>query len=92
MPEKPKHNRRRFLRNASLTVAAAEFGMIGFADAQFKEQPLGLKGEQLMSQPAQAQYTSKPKPCVPSALTYRRRPSSTFAGASQRHGGRTERR
>lgn len=34
MPEHINHGRRRFLRNAALSIAAAEFGMIGFADAQ----------------------------------------------------------
>ncbi len=32
--EEINYDRRRFLRNAAMTFAAAEFGMIGFADAQ----------------------------------------------------------
>ncbi len=59
MSEESKHDRRRFLHNAATTIAAAEFGMIGFADAQSNKKPSGLKGEQRMSQVAQAQSTSQ---------------------------------
>ena len=34
MSEEIKHNRRRFLGTAAMTIAAAQFGMIGSADAQ----------------------------------------------------------
>jgi len=34
VPEKITHDRRRFLRNAAVTIAAAEFGTIASADAQ----------------------------------------------------------
>ncbi len=42
-----------------MTIAAAEFGMIGFANAQSNKKPSGLKGEQKMSQVNQAQSTSQ---------------------------------
>jgi epoxide hydrolase-like protein len=58
MSEEFKHNRRRFLRKAVMTIAVAEFGMIGSGEAQFNKQPSGLKGEQKMSQLNQAQSTS----------------------------------
>jgi hypothetical protein len=59
MPEATKHDRRRFLRNAAMTIAVAEFGMSGSADAQSNKQPSGLKGEQKMSQLNQAQSISE---------------------------------
>ena len=34
MYEELDHHRRRFLRTAAGTIAAAQFGMMGFADAQ----------------------------------------------------------
>ena len=34
MSQEINHDRRRFLRNAAMTIAAAQFGMIGSADAQ----------------------------------------------------------
>ena len=34
MSEEIKHDRRRFLGTAAMTIAAAELGMIGSADAQ----------------------------------------------------------
>jgi hypothetical protein len=34
IPERVDYDRRRFLRNAAMTIAAAEFVMIGSADAQ----------------------------------------------------------
>jgi hypothetical protein len=58
MPEATKHDRRRFLRNAAMTIAVAEFGMSGSADAQSNKQPSGLKGEHKMSQLNQAQSIS----------------------------------
>ena len=45
MSEESKRDRRHFLRNAAITIAAAEFGMLGFADAQSNKKPSGLKGE-----------------------------------------------
>ena len=59
MAEGSKRDRRRFLRNAAMTIAAVEFDMIGFADAQSNKKPSGLKGEQKMSQVNQAQSTSQ---------------------------------
>jgi hypothetical protein len=34
MPKETRHDRRRFLRNAAMTIAVAEFGMIGSAESQ----------------------------------------------------------
>jgi len=34
MTEESKHGRRHFLRNAAITIAAVEFGMRGFVNAQ----------------------------------------------------------
>ena len=68
MPEETKHDRRRFLRNAAVTIAAvAEFGVIGSVDAQSNKQPSGLKGEQKMSQLNQGQSTS----AVPAVRPFR---------------------
>ena len=58
MPAETKHGRRCFLRNAAMTIAAGEFGMIGFANAQSNKKPSGLEGEQKMNQLNQAQSTS----------------------------------
>ena len=43
------------LRNAAVAIAAAEFGMIGSADAQSTQKLSGLEEEQMMSLPTQAQ-------------------------------------
>jgi pimeloyl-ACP methyl ester carboxylesterase len=59
MSEESKHDRRSFLRNAAITMAAAEISIFGFADAQSNKKPSGLKGEQKMSQVAKAQSTSQ---------------------------------
>jgi pimeloyl-ACP methyl ester carboxylesterase len=59
MSEESKRARRHFLRNAAITIAAAEFGMLGFADAQSNKKTSGLKGEQGMSQVVKAQSTSE---------------------------------
>ena len=59
MSEEIRNDRRGFLRNAVMTVAATEFGMIGFADAQSNKKPSGLKGVQKMSQVVKAQSTSE---------------------------------
>jgi len=59
MSEESKHGRRSFLRNAAVTIGAAEVGMLGFVDAQSNKSPSGLKGEQAMSQVAKAQSTSQ---------------------------------
>ena len=48
-----------------MTIAVAEFGMLGFADAQSNKRPSGLKGEQKMSQVAKAQSTSQPQAVRP---------------------------
>jgi len=45
MSEESKRERRHFLSNAAITITAAEFGMLGFADAQSNKKPSGLKGE-----------------------------------------------
>ena len=59
MPEEPRHYRRRFLHNAGMAIAAAQFGMIGFADARSNREPSGVEGEHTMSQPDQAQSPSE---------------------------------
>jgi len=45
MFEESKHDRRHFLRNAAITIAAAEFSMLGFANAQYNKNSPGPKGE-----------------------------------------------
>ena len=45
MSEKVSYDRRRFLGTAAMAIAAAEVGMIGFADAPSNKQPSGLEGE-----------------------------------------------
>jgi pimeloyl-ACP methyl ester carboxylesterase len=65
MSEETRHDRRRFLRNAAMTVVAAEFGMIGAGDAQCEEEPSDLKGEQTMSQVNVVQPGSAPQAVRP---------------------------
>lgn len=49
MPEETKLDRLRFLRDAAMTIAAAEFGINGFADAQSNKKPLGKSWSRLLS-------------------------------------------
>src|SRR5713226_2781300 len=58
MSGESKQDRRRFLRNAA-TIAAAEVGMIGFANAQSNNEPSGPKGEPKMSQVDKVAYASE---------------------------------
>jgi pimeloyl-ACP methyl ester carboxylesterase len=50
MAERFKHGRRRLLRNAAMTLAAAEFGVVGLAEAQSNDKLLGSTGDEKMSQ------------------------------------------
>jgi len=59
MSGESKQDRRRFLRNAAVTIAAAEVGIIGFANAQSNNEPSGAKGEPKMSQVDKVAYASE---------------------------------
>jgi pimeloyl-ACP methyl ester carboxylesterase len=59
MAEESKYDRRRFLRNTAMTIAAAEFGTIGFANAQSNKKPSGLKESPKMSQADKVAYASE---------------------------------
>src|SRR5215467_9299288 len=65
MSQESTHHRRHFLRNAAMTITAAELGMIGVAGAQFNKEPAGPKGAQRMSQPEVAQFVSAPQTVRP---------------------------
>jgi pimeloyl-ACP methyl ester carboxylesterase len=58
MSELSRHDRRHFFRYAAIAVAATEFGVRGFANAQSTEKPSGLRGEPKIGQVERAQYTS----------------------------------
>jgi pimeloyl-ACP methyl ester carboxylesterase len=59
MSGESKQDRRRLLRSAAVTIAAAELGTIGFANAQSDKKPLGPNGKPTMSQADTVAYASE---------------------------------